>query len=36
MVQDNSWKEAKGEPIRATPGEAWESGKLDSPQNLEA
>ena len=36
MVQDNSWKEPKGKPIWVTPGEAWESGKLDSPQNLEA
>lgn len=36
VVQDNSWKEDKGEPTRAAPGEALESGKLDSPQNLEA
>lgn len=36
MVQDNSWKEDKGESTRAAPGEALESGKLDSLQNLEA
>lgn len=36
VVQDNSWKEDKGEPTRAAPGEVLESGKLDSPQNLEA